>query len=133
MRNGRGTVLVAYDGSPEARRALTEAAAFARQGRRIVVLHVIPAGSIGSRLVTVSGDQEAEQRRLLAEAARILAAEGVSMEAVGTVGDPLTEILAAAAKVDARLVAVGGQRHLLRHGLGDRLIRRASCGVLVVR
>jgi nucleotide-binding universal stress UspA family protein len=55
------------------------------------------------------------------------------MEAVGTVGDPLTEILAAAAKVDARLVAVGGQRHLLRHGLGDRLIRRASCGVLVVR
>jgi len=35
--------------------------------------------------------------------------------------------------LDARLVAVGGQRHLLRHGLGDRLIRRASCGVLVVR
>jgi nucleotide-binding universal stress UspA family protein len=81
----------------------------------------------------VSGEQEAEQRRLLAEAARILAAEGVSAEVVGTVGDPLTEILAAAAKVDARLVAVGGHRHFLRHGLGARLIRRATCGVLVVR
>jgi nucleotide-binding universal stress UspA family protein len=133
MRNGRGTVLVAYDGSPEAKRALTEAAAFGRRGQRVAVLHVIPAGSISSRLVTVSAEQEAEQRRLLAEAARILAAEGVSADAVGTVGDPLTEILAAVTEVDARLVAVGGHRHLLRHGLGDRLIRRARCGVLVVR
>jgi nucleotide-binding universal stress UspA family protein len=52
---------------------------------------------------------------------------------VAAAGDPLTEILAAAERLDARLVAVGGQRHRFRHGIGDRLVRRAGCDVLVVR
>ena len=79
-------MLVAYDGSPEAKRALTEAAALARRGQRVAVL--LPAGSIGSRLVTVGGGKKPSE----AAPGRggILAAEGVSAEVIGTVGDPLT-------------------------------------------
>lgn len=133
MRNGGGTVLVAYDGSPEARRALCEAAVFARRARRMAVLHVIPAQSVSSRLVTVADEQEEEQRRLLAEATRLLSGKGVEVEPFGAAGDPLTEILALAEKLDAPLVVVGGHRHQFRHSIGDRLVRRASCDVLVVR
>ena len=133
MRNGGGTVLVAYDGSPEAKRALAEAAVFARHGHRVAVLHVIPAQSVSSRLVTVSEAQGEEQRRLLSEAARLLSREGVEVDTVGVAGDPLREILALAEELDARLVAVGGHRHQFRHGIGDRLVRRACCDVLVVR
>ena len=133
MRNGGGTVLVAYDGSPEAKRALAEAAVFARRGNRVAVVNVIPAQSVGSRLVTVAEEQEERQRRLLTEAARLLAREGVDAEPVRAAGDPLTEILALAEKLEARLVAVGGHRHQFRHSIGDRLLRRARCDVLVVR
>ena len=133
MRNGRGTVLVAYDGSPEAKRALAEAAVFVRPGTRVAVVHVIPAQSVSSKLVTVGEDQEEEQRRLLAEASRLLTKQGIEAEAVGAAGDPLREILAAAERLDARLVAVGGHPHHLRRSIGDRLVRRACCDVLVVR
>jgi nucleotide-binding universal stress UspA family protein len=133
MRNGGGTILVAYDGSPEATRALREAARIARRGRRVAVVHVIPAQSVSSRLVTVSDEQEEQQRRLLGEAIRLLAKEGIEAEPVRATGDPLTEILATAKKLDARLVAVGGHRHQFRHSIGDRLVRRAGCDVLVVR
>jgi nucleotide-binding universal stress UspA family protein len=133
MRNGGGTVLVAYDGSPEAKRALAEAAVLSRRGRRIAVVHVIPAQSVSSRLVTLADGEEDAQRRLLAEAIGLLARQGVEAERVATAGDPLTEILAAAKRLGARLVVVGGHRHQFRHSIGDRLVRRADCDVLVVR
>jgi nucleotide-binding universal stress UspA family protein len=133
MRPDPGKVLVAYDGSPEARRAIHEAAALARGGRGVAVVHVIPVRSVSSRLVSLSEDDQALQRRLLAEATRLLAGEGVEAEVVEAAGDPLTEILAAVEKLGARVVAVGGHPHQFRHGLGDRLLRRARCHVLVVR
>jgi two-component system sensor histidine kinase KdpD len=40
---------------------------------------------------------------------------------------------AGAARPRTELVAVGGHRHHFRHGIGDRLVRRACCDVLVVR
>jgi nucleotide-binding universal stress UspA family protein len=133
MRTDRGKVLVAYDGSPKAQRALHEAAAFARGGGGIAVIHVIPAQSVGSRLVSLSDDQQALQRRVLAEAARLLAKTGVEAEIVEAAGDPLTEILATSERLGVRLLAVGGHRHQFRHGIADRLVRRALCDVLVVR
>jgi nucleotide-binding universal stress UspA family protein len=132
MRTERGKVLVAYDGSPEAQRALHEAAAFAHGGD-VAVVHVIPAQSVGSRLVSLSDDKQDRQRRLLREAARILAKTGVEAEIVEAAGDPVTEILATSERLGVRLLAVGGHRHQFRHGIADRLVRRAPCDVLVVR
>ena len=133
MRAEPGKVLVAYDGSPEARRALHEAAALPRGGGGIAVVHVIPAQSVSSRLVSLAEDKQALQRRLLAEAARLLAKEGVEAEKVEAAGDPLTEIIAACEQLGAGVVVVGGHSRHLRRGLGDRLARRAPCDVLVVR
>jgi nucleotide-binding universal stress UspA family protein len=133
MRNGHEIVLVAYNGSPEAQRALREAALFVRAGRQLAVVNVIPAQSVGSRLVTVGEKEEELQRRVLAQAERLLANEGLVAIPVAAAGDPLTEILAAAEQLDARLVAVGGHRHQFRQGISDRLVRRAGCDVLVVR
>jgi nucleotide-binding universal stress UspA family protein len=133
MRRDPGTVLIAYDGSPEAKRALHEAARLARGGHGIAVVHVIPVQSVSSRLVSLPEDKQAQHRHLLAEALRLLAKEGVEAEIVEAAGDPLTEILAAVESLGARLVAVGGRPHHFRHGLGDRLVRRAHCDVLVVR
>jgi nucleotide-binding universal stress UspA family protein len=133
VRTPPGKVLVAYDGSPEAQRALREAAGLARGGGGVAVVHVIPVQSVGSRWVSLAEDQHARQRRLLAEATRLLARERVEAELVEAAGDPLTEILAAAEKLGARVIAVGGHPHHFSRGLSDRLLRRAPCNVLVVR
>jgi nucleotide-binding universal stress UspA family protein len=133
MKPDPGKVLVAYDGSAESRRALREAAALARGGRGVAIVHVIPVRSVSSRLVSFTEDDQALQRRLLAEAARLLAKQGVEAETVEAAGDPFTEILAACEQLGARVVVVGGHPHLFRHGLGDKLAQRAPCDVLVVR
>jgi nucleotide-binding universal stress UspA family protein len=132
MRVAPGKILVAFDGSPESRRALREAARIAR-GDGVAVVHVIPAQSVSSRLVSLPAEKQDRQRRLLMEASRLLARDGVEAELVEAAGDPLTEILAASERLGARLLAVGGHRRHFRHGLGDRLVRRAPCDVLVVR
>jgi nucleotide-binding universal stress UspA family protein len=129
-----GLVLVAYDGSASARRALEHAAAFTRPGAYVLVVNVIPEQSVSSRLETISDAQRTKQRRLLREAESILAKRGVAARPVAVAGEPATEILAAAQATGARLLVVGsdGRRHLMRRSLSARLARDASCDVLVV-
>jgi nucleotide-binding universal stress UspA family protein len=129
-----GLVLVAYDGSPSARRALEHAAALTRHGAHVLVVNVIPEQSVSARLETISDAQRTKQRRLLREAESILAQRGVAARPVAVAGEPATEILAAAQATGARLLVVGshGRRHFLRRSLSARLARDASCDVLVV-
>jgi nucleotide-binding universal stress UspA family protein len=129
-----GPVLLAYDGSEEARRGLVLAGAMAGPGGQITVVNVIPVHGLGARLETVSEEEASEQRRLLGEARGLLARKGVRAELVEGVGDPFTEILATAAAVDAGTIVIGqGRRRLpLRLSVGERLVRRATCDVLVV-
>jgi nucleotide-binding universal stress UspA family protein len=129
-----GRVLVAFDGSEAARRALAHAAAIVGSRGRITVVNVIPVHGVGARLETVSEEQDAEQRRLLGEARALLARKGVHADLVGGVGDPLAEILAAATAAGAGTIVIGQSRRRLplRLSVGERLVRRASCDVLVV-
>jgi nucleotide-binding universal stress UspA family protein len=130
-----GHILVAYDGSEPAHRGLLHAAGMAGNGGRVTVVNVIPVQGVSARLETVSDAQDAKQRRLLHEAHSLLAKRGVKAELVGVAGDPVTEILAAAEKAGAGTIVVGRKRgRRAFHGhLGDRLVRRATCDVLVVR
>jgi nucleotide-binding universal stress UspA family protein len=129
-----GLILVAYDGSASARRALDHAAAFTEPRSHVFVVNVIPEQSVSSRLETVSDAQRTKQRRLLREAEAILARRGVAVRPVAVAGEPAAEILAAARATGARLLVVGsdGRRHLLRRSLSARLARHAACDVLVV-
>ena len=129
-----GRVLLAYDGSEEARRGLELAGAMAGPGGKITVVNVIPVHGVGARLETVSEEEGSEQQRLLRDARGLLARKGVHADLVEGVGDPFTEILAAAAAVDAGTIVIGqGPRRLpLLLSVSERLVRRATCDVLVV-
>jgi len=128
-------ILVAYNGSPEARRALLHAADLVGAGDRLAVVNVIPSQSVSARLETVSDEERKQQARLLSEAKSLLSDRGVEMQAIAVAGDPVTEIRAAAETSGADILVVGqeqGARHLIHSSVSKRLIRRAPCDVLVV-
>lgn len=133
-RSAQGcSVLVAYDGSPEAQRALEHAIGLTEPGARLTIINVIPVQAVSSRLQTISDERRESQEQLLSGAQRLLARRGIKARVVDAAGDPLTEILATAEEVEASTLVVG--RRLGRHlhsSLGDRLVKRARCDVLVV-
>jgi len=136
MATQRPLVLVGYDGSEPARRALEHAADLVGRGGSLSVIHVIATQSLSSRLETVSESEQTAQDRLLDESERMLARRGVSAELVAAVGDPATEILAAAESIGAGIIVIGrrrrSKRHLVRTSLSNTLVRRAGTDVLVV-
>jgi nucleotide-binding universal stress UspA family protein len=127
--------MVAYDGSPAARRALAHAADVVGRAGTVAVVNVIPVQSVSSRLITVTDGQREAQRELLDEARSVLASHGVHSELVGACGDPYTEILAAADRDGVQILVVGRRGRRWRHlggSLAIRLARRAHHDVLVV-
>jgi nucleotide-binding universal stress UspA family protein len=128
-------MIVAYDGSAPARRALEHAARLARRGSVVDVVNVIPAQSVSSRLVTVTDEQDRAQKRLLHEAASVLARSAVRANLIAAAGDPATEILSAADASDADVIVVGRRRRpvrQLREPLSSTLSRRTTRDVLIV-
>jgi nucleotide-binding universal stress UspA family protein len=128
-------MIVAYDGSAPARRALEHAARLARRGSVVDVVNVIPAQSVSSRLVTITDEQDRAQKRLLREAAAVLARSAVRANLIAAAGDPATEILSAADASDADVIVVGRRRRpvrRLREPLSSALTRRTSRDVLIV-
>jgi nucleotide-binding universal stress UspA family protein len=129
-------VIVAYDGSEIAHRALDHASDLVGPGGTVSIINVIRTQSISSRLETVSERQRAAQDHLLLEAERVLAGRRVTADLVRAVGDPATEILSAAASMGAEVIVVGRDKrlapHLIRGSLSGTLVRKAACDVLVV-
>jgi nucleotide-binding universal stress UspA family protein len=134
QQSAPGKIVVAYDGSPQARTALLHAAAIVAPGSRITVVNVIPVHGVSARLETITDAQDDEQRRLLQEARALLDRKGIKTDLVGVIGDPFTEILAAATAAGAGTIVIGKARRRLplRLSVGERLVRRATCDVLVV-
>jgi nucleotide-binding universal stress UspA family protein len=150
-----GPVIIAFDGSPAAERALREAAALFAPRRALVVVvfeagrafeaATLPAKALEpAAMLDVSGGFEAERAAL--EAAERLAEQGAEtarqagLEAEGlavarevTVAETLGRVVG---EVDAQAIVVGDQRHpeLRRLVLGSTLtglLRHAPCPVLV--
>jgi Universal stress protein family len=128
-------VVVAYDGSPAAGRALAYAADLAEPYGTVVVVNVIEVSGVSARLETVSAAERARQRQRLREARGILSSRHVAVRTVPSAGDVYTEVLAAAAECDARVIVAGRGRRDARHPfhrpLGLRLARGAGRDVLV--
>jgi len=121
---GAGPVLVAYDGSLPAVRAV----------QSFALLHLIDRGA--ATVVSV-GEDEAEAKRLVVEAATYLARHGLTIEERAIrARRPADRLLAEAASLPARLLVMGafgasGLRNLLLGSVTRRLLREAPCPVFV--
>jgi nucleotide-binding universal stress UspA family protein len=128
-------ILVGYDGSEAARRALVHAAQLVGRGGTVDVINVITAQPVSARIETLSDRDRSRQRKLLQEAKVVLGEWEVGMTPLKAVGDPTTAIRTAAEESGAGIVVVGrgsGLRRLIHGSVSTRLIRQAPCDVLVV-
>jgi nucleotide-binding universal stress UspA family protein len=139
-------ILVAMDFGEASLRALAAAQAIgAGVGAPIVLVHVyrVPLYSYPSIDPVPIPPPLAFQPEIDAAARRALASFAVSagLPASSTVvreGDAADEILAAAAAIDARMIAVGthgrrGLSHVLLGSVAEDVVRRATVPVLTVR
>jgi nucleotide-binding universal stress UspA family protein len=134
-------VVVGYDGSDSARRAVAQGARAAGRRGQVILVAVEPkmrADGIGAEPLVEPGDQLSQ---LLADAhavaARTCAGGATEVRTVAREGNPADEILEAARAADADLIIVGrsGKNFLARAILGSvavRVVKLAHCDVLVV-
>lgn len=132
-------IIVAYDGSEAARRALERTAELANGAAVTVVsaVHVMPA--VGRAVTAVDPDEVEERHRELEEAASYLGARGITPETVEVRAADVADAVVDKAKEDgADLIVVGtadknlAQRVMLG-SVSSKIVHTAPCDVLVVR
>ena len=131
------TIVVGYDGSDAARRALARVRGLEQRAARVLLVAVTPdLGSAGLESQLAGGTFDAG--RLTEEASDLLdAPNGTSVEVRTTAGDPAVVLVEVAREVAADLLVVGrrGGDFVTRTLLGSvaqRVVQQAPCDVLVV-
>ena len=131
------SIVIGYDGSESAGRALERAAQLADDGATVtVVSSTHPLAGKGG-FAYDPAEKEAHQEHLR-EAKSRLEKLGVEPSTVEGYGDPADVIVRQAEAADADLIVVGNEhRHLLERlltgSVSSGVTRRAECDVLVVR
>jgi nucleotide-binding universal stress UspA family protein len=131
-------IVVGYDGSDHAKRALERAVNIASPGDRMLIVGAVepklePSPTSGA----LQDPSESEHRRQsLEEAEAFLAEKGIEAETVQAYGDPGSAIVDAGK--DADLIVVGSRgrntfERLLLGSVSSKVIHRAQSDVLVVR
>jgi nucleotide-binding universal stress UspA family protein len=136
-------VLVAYDGSEGARRALAAAVDLARaEGAELVGAsiesHLPHYGATVGEVEEEHRFEQAAVRRWLSEANAYASERGVQMRNEPRVGHPAQSLVELAQEIDADLIVIGHSGHSGVWGrfLGttaEKVSRHAGCSVLVVR
>jgi nucleotide-binding universal stress UspA family protein len=131
------TVVVGYDGSETAQRALLRAAEAAGSGGDVVV---VTAAQPANPLVTAlgAGSPVEEPSRLLEKAAALLKGHDVRVSTRAEEAEPVEALADVARELNAALIVVGarGENYLaraLRGSVAERLIARTPCDLLVAR
>jgi nucleotide-binding universal stress UspA family protein len=136
------TVVIATDGSASAKRAVMAALDIAeRFDATVHALYVVDQNDIESSPEQVRDDLETALESAGEEALSVVEREaGTGTAAVTAVreGEPASEIMDYAAKVDADLIAMGtrgrhGEHAFLLGSVAERIVRQASTPVLTVR
>jgi nucleotide-binding universal stress UspA family protein len=131
-------IVVGYDGSESAKRALERASSVATDQDQVIVVaaaesHARPAITEGSHL----DPSEIQRRRNdLDEAQAVLSERGIEAETIAAQGDPGAVIVEAATDADLVIVGTRGLNPVQRILLGSvssKVVHRAACDVLVVR
>jgi nucleotide-binding universal stress UspA family protein len=131
-------LVVGYDGSESAKRALERASSIATDQDQVVV---VAAAEPRARAAITEGahldPSEIQRRRKdLEEARDFLSERGIQAETIEAQGDPGAVIVEAAKGADLAIVGSRGLNPLQRIVLGSvssKVVHRADCDVLVVR
>jgi nucleotide-binding universal stress UspA family protein len=120
---GAKRILVAYDGTPSARRALQRAATMYREGDDVALARV-----------KEDGDDVVAQ---LDEARALLAERGIVATSITLVGSPARAICVAAERDGYDVIVVGRRNlrdagQLLLGSVAARIVSGATCDVVVV-
>jgi nucleotide-binding universal stress UspA family protein len=134
------TIVVGFDGSPAAERALERSAALVGAGGRVVIVtasvSMPPAGVIDEPILDSPTPEEGEA--LLESAASTLRLRGIEPVLVAADTGPAEALVQAARTEEAELLVVGstGSGYVTRAIVGstaENVVRQAPCDVLVVR
>jgi nucleotide-binding universal stress UspA family protein len=116
-------IVVGYDDSEPARRALERAADLTGYGSALTVVSVAPTGGEMSAAALESARERLLRRH-------------VTVTYLQPVGEPATELVGTARELEADLVVVGRRNHSVRRlvlgSVSADVVRSAPCDVLVV-
>lgn len=131
-------ILVGFDGSTNARRALEEALDVARADTRITVVAAAQAPASPGDVLPVGAEVLEERQRELEDARRRLAELGRDAEFVAVSGAPADVLVEEAEKRGADLIVVGrrgldGAERLVMGSVSSKVARTAGCSVLIAR
>jgi nucleotide-binding universal stress UspA family protein len=133
-------ILVAYDGSEGAQRALAQAADLAGSNGAVVSVITVaePLPQFGRAGAMLAPEEDVERRHELVDAKETLAAKGVEAALVERRGDPATMIVDEAAREEADVIVLGTRglntaKRWLMGSVSSRVVQHAPCNVLVVR
>jgi nucleotide-binding universal stress UspA family protein len=133
------TVVVGYDGSEEAKRALDRAAALGRAGAKVIVVTGVELSLSGGRSMgAVDSHVVAAGAETLDAARNHLKTQGIDAEAIEGTGDPADVIIEAAKEHNADVIVVGTRglnaaERLVLGSVSTKIVHHAPCDVLVVR
>lgn len=132
-------IVLGYDGSADARRALGKAADMALDGARLTVVTAVHVPALlGYPGKPESTGEHVHAREALDEARELLEELGVEAELVEGAGDPDQVLIGEAVNRRADLIVVGTRglgttKRLVLGSVSTRLVHEAPCSVLVVR
>ncbi len=134
------TIVVGYDETEPAERALDRAAELAQAfGSKVIVTSVAPVMiSIGRGMGAIDPtDTPGEHREELEQARAQLADKGIDVELQAAIGEPADTIVQLAEERNADLIVVGTREpnvleRLLGQSVSQSVSRHAHCDVLIV-
>jgi len=133
------TIIVGYDDTEPAKRALERAADLASAfGSRLIVTSVVEVvTSAAPRSIGTDPEYEGVHEAQLAAAKAFLAGRGIEADYIEALGHPAESIVEAAVERGADMIVVGTRepgfaQRLLGNSVSDAVAHRAHCDVLIV-
>ena len=133
------TIVLGYDDSPEASRAVTKTAELAKAlDARVIVTSVAPVMSFAGRGIGPydQADPPERHRALAHDATALLTEQGVEAKAITRLGEPGDAIVAVADQRGADLIVLGMSHHThfpqLLGSVSEDVVHHAHCDVLLV-
>ena len=136
-------ILLATDGSENARRAANEAAGLARElSSHVTLVYIIQHPPSQSRMVKANFDVhsllEEDAKSEIKHTIDIFETEGLAYTLKGAIGDPAAEIIGIAEKEKADLIVIGSRgfgtlKGVFLGSVSQKVTYHAKCPVMIVK